>query len=113
MLSVARYQVRYGSVETKCPLELVEISALPANLTEARSTFDVHLTWRLCDVAKQHDRCGGVIFLLKMVMKVPYSVACTLTHVMVIRVGSSLIHQGAAYATILSSLGGSNGWGNR
>ncbi|RWW42836.1 hypothetical protein BHE74_00051569, partial [Ensete ventricosum] len=63
MLSVAHYQVRYGSVETKCPLELVEISALPANLTEARSTFDVHLTWRLCDVAKQHDRCGGVIFL--------------------------------------------------
>ncbi|RWW01643.1 hypothetical protein GW17_00035306 [Ensete ventricosum] len=55
MLSVARCQVRCISVVTKYPLEsigtgcslgLVEISALPADLFEAKSVFDVHLTWR-------------------------------------------------------------------
>ncbi|RWW44367.1 hypothetical protein BHE74_00049889 [Ensete ventricosum] len=53
-------QMHCGSVGTECPLEsigtgcslgLVGISVLPVDLTEARS--DMHLTWRLCDVAKQ------------------------------------------------------------
>ncbi|RZR80605.1 hypothetical protein BHM03_00006659 [Ensete ventricosum] len=55
-------QMHCGSVGTECPLEsigtgcslgLVGISVLPVDLTEARS--DMHLTWRLCDVAKQHS----------------------------------------------------------
>ncbi|RWV82820.1 hypothetical protein GW17_00055645 [Ensete ventricosum] len=72
MLSIVRCQVRcrligteclLESIGTRCPLGLVGILALPVDLTKARLTSDLHLTWRLCDVTKQHDRCDGVMFL--------------------------------------------------